>query len=70
MNKQYLLLHLLYISTMVCIDYCSNDNALTYFKSELQNLFKMAPKLWHMYIRMFVHRYYKHNQIEVKNIQD
>ena len=51
---------------MICIDHCNSDDALAYFQSDLQNIFKIAPKTWHIYVRMFLHRYLKYHQIEVQ----
>ena len=51
-------------------EHCLSDNALNYFQSNLQENFKMTPKIWHIYIRIFMYRYFKWSQFEKNNIHN
>ena len=46
----------------MCINYSKSYNYLTYFKSDVQGILKNTSKTWHLYIKMFMYRYFKNQQ--------
>ena len=62
MGNKYIIVCLL----IMCTDHYGSDMALKNFKiSNLQNIFKKTPKIWHTYIRIFIYRYLKNDQVEI-----
>ena len=43
---------------------CHGDLTFKYFISNVQQIFKMAPKAWHNYMRMFLYRYLIGNKLQ------
>ena len=54
----------LLILLAMCINYSKSYNYLTYFKSDVQEILKNTSKTWHLYIQMFMYRYFKYQQNE------
>ena len=73
MNIKVILLrlNLIFILFVLFINHCHGDYSLHYFQSKIQHCFKNAPKNWNTYIRIFIYRYFNHNnfQKEVCNYQ-
>ena len=69
MNKK-LLLYLLFGLFIIDIKHCHSDIALSYFQANLEKFFKMAPKNWHNYIRMFMYRYLKYIKPEKRKLNN
>ena len=67
MNKK-LLLYLLCGLFIIDIKHCYSDITLSYFQANLEKFFKMAPKNWHNYIRMFMYRYLKYIKPEKRKL--
>ena len=63
-----LLFYLLFGLFILDNKHCHSDVALSYFQPNLERFFKMAPKIWHNYIRMFMYRYLKYSQPEKKKL--
>ena len=62
MDKK-ILLNMLCIMLITGINDCHGDLAFKYFASNVQKFLRIAPKAWHNYIRMFMYRYFKRNQL-------
>ena len=69
MNKK-LFLYLLFGVFIIDNKYCHSDIALNYFQPNLEKFFKMAPKIWHNYIRMLMYRYLKYSQLEKRKLKN
>ena len=69
MNKN-LLLYLLFGVFIIGNKHCYCDIALSYFQTNLERFFNMAPKIWHNYIRMFMYRYLKYSQLEKRKLNN
>ena len=63
MDKK-ILLNMLCIMLVTAINDCCGDLAFKYFVSNVQQFFKKAPKALHSYIRMFLYRYLKGNELQ------
>ena len=55
------LLHLLAILLILCCKTSKSHDALTYFKSDIQQCLKNTSKVWHFYVKMFMYRYFKYH---------
>ena len=63
MDKR-ILLNMLCIMFIIGFNDCHGDLTFKYFISNVQQIFKMAPKASHNYVRMFLHRYLKGNKLQ------
>ena len=61
MNQNFILHNLLLMLIIFSIC-CYTDKSFSYFKANLLEAFQKTPKVWHSYIRMFLHIYLKENQ--------
>ena len=62
MDKK-ILFNMLCIIFITGINDCRGDLAFKYFASNVQRFLRIAPKAWHNYIRIFMYRYFKRNQL-------
>ena len=56
--------YVLCVIAITGIKHYKGDIALKYFNSSVQQYFKMAPKAWQTYIRIFMYRYLNNNQFQ------
>ena len=63
MNQNFMFYNLLLMLILFSIC-CYTDQSLNYFKSKLLEAFQKTPKVWHNYIRMYLHIYLKGYQCE------
>ena len=63
MDKK-ILFNILSVMLILQMNECNGDSAFKYFVSKFQKFFKMAPKLWYNYIRIFIYKYLKSNQLK------
>ena len=57
--------HLLLLLFIICLNSSKGHNALTYFKSDVQQYFNNTSKMWHLYVKMFVYTYFKYHQNKI-----
>ena len=56
-----ILSYILCVIAIIGIKHYKGHIAVNYFNSSVQQYFKMAPKIWQTYIRMFMYRYLNNN---------
>ena len=64
MNQTGILHHLL-IMLIIFFTRCNTDKGLYFFKSKMKETFQKTPKVWHNFIKKFLHNYLKENQCKI-----